>query len=79
MQSIWQSSKNSNKKEKDCSKNDEETAFFSSTTNFFILLNIPELVQLHDSVKEIWEGINKSYVHPVKDQISNMEKTDTYM
>ena len=37
------------------------------------------MVRLHGSVKEIWEGINESYVHPVKDQITIMKKTDTYM
>ena len=45
--------KNSNEREKDCNKNNEENTFFSSTTNFFSLLNMTELVQLHGSVKEI--------------------------
>ena len=41
---------------------------------FFNLLNMPEIVRLHGSVKEIWEGVNESYLHPVKDQITVMEK-----
>ena len=51
----------------------EETTFFSSSTIFFSLLNMPEMVRLHGSVKDIWEGINESYV------ITIMKKTDTYM
>ena len=38
-----------------------------------------EMVRLHGSVKEIWEGINESYVHPVTYQITIMKKTNTYM
>ena len=37
------------------------------------------MVRLHGSVKEPWKGVNKSYVHPVKDQITIMKKTDNYM
>ena len=33
-----------------------------------------EMVRLHGSVKEIWEGINESYVHPVTFQITIMKK-----
>ena len=40
---------------------------------------MPEMVTLHGSVKEIWEGINESFVHHVKDQIIMMKKTNTYM
>ena len=40
---------------------------------------MPEMVRLHRSIREIWEGVNKSYIHPVKDQVTNMKKTDTYM
>ena len=38
-----------------------------------------EMVRLHKSFKEIWECVNESYVHPVKDQITVMKKTNTYM
>ena len=37
------------------------------------------MVALHGSIKKIWEGVNKNYVHPVKEQITAMKKTDTYM
>jgi hypothetical protein len=37
----------------------------------FCLLNMTEMVRLHGSVKEIWEGINESYVHPVTYQINH--------
>ena len=40
---------------------------------------MPEMVRLYGSVKEIWKGINGSYVHPVTDQITTIKKTDTYM
>ena len=40
---------------------------------------MPKMVRLHGNVKEIWEGVNEGYVHPVKDQITVMKKTDTYM
>ena len=40
---------------------------------------MPELIQLHGSVKEIWEGVNENYVPPVTDQIPIMKKTDTYI
>ena len=36
------------------------------------------MVRLHGSVKEMLVGINKSYVHPVEDQII-IKKFDTYM
>ena len=38
---------------------------------------MPEMVRLHGSVKEIWEDVNKSDVHPIKDQIIIMNKTDS--
>ena len=66
-------------KEKWIAAKNKDTALFSSTTNFFSLLNMPDLVQLHGSVEKTWEGINESYGHPVKDQITIMKKTDTYM
>ena len=66
-----------NKREKDAAKN-EETAFFINN-KLFSLLSMPEMVRLNCSVKETWEGITESYVHPVKDQITIIEKTDTYM
>ena len=40
---------------------------------------MPEMVRLYGSVKEICEGINESYVHPDKGQITIIKKTDTYM
>ena len=40
---------------------------------------MPKIVRLHGSVKDICEGNNESYVHPVKYQITIMKKTDTYM
>ena len=56
-----------NKGMKDLHKNIEETAFFSSTPNIFNLFKMFEIVWLHGSVKEIWEGVNEGYVHYVKD------------
>ena len=53
--------------------------FFLSTTNIFSLLNMPEMVLLYGSVKEIWESVDESYVLPAKDQITIRRKTDTYM
>ena len=40
---------------------------------------MPGMAQLHGSVKEIWEGVNENYVHPVNEKINAMKKTDTYM
>ena len=40
---------------------------------------MPEMARLHESIKERWEGVNKSYVHPVKGKINIMKMTDTYM
>ena len=56
----------------------EEKTFFSSITNVFSLHNMPEKVRLHGSVIEIWEGVNESYVHPVRDEITVTKKMDTY-
>ena len=36
-----------------------------------------EMVVFHGSIKEIWEGAND--VHPVKDQITVIKETDTFM
>ena len=68
-----------NKGEKSLGKQIEENTFFSSMTNLFHLLYMTEMVRLHGSVTEIWEGVNKCYVHLIKDQITVMKKTDTYM
>ena len=38
-----------------------------------------EMARLHGCIKEIWKGVNESYVHSVKDQIIVMKKTETYM
>ena len=46
---------------------------------FFSVLNMPEMIKLHGSVNEIWQGLNEGYVHPIKDQITIIKKTDTYM
>ena len=48
----------------------KKNTFFSLTTNFFSLFNMPYMVRLHQSVKEIWEGVNESYGQHVKDQIT---------
>ena len=40
---------------------------------------MPAMVRLHGSVKEMCNGLNESFVHTVKDQITVMEKTDTHM
>ena len=67
-----------NKGEKSCSKKRAKRFIFISN-NVFSVFNMPEMVRLHGSVREIWESINKSYVHPVKDKITVMKNTDTYM
>ena len=70
--------KNRTKERRIAAKNEENT-FFSSTTNFFSLLNVPETVRLHGSVKERWGAVDESYLHRVKDQITVINKSYTYM
>ena len=40
---------------------------------------MPEMVTLHESIKEIWEQDIESCIHPVKDQIIMMQLMDTYV
>ena len=37
------------------------------------------MIRLHGSKKEIWEGVNESYVHLVNDYITVIKKSDTYV
>ena len=60
-------------------KSKNKAAFFDKTTNYFSLLNFPQLILRYKNIHALWEGEREKYIKFAKRFLFSMSSSDTYL
>ncbi len=75
--------KKSNKRKRDQStapkKSKASKPFYTTTSNYFSLLNFGQMIRDNGSLRNCWEGKNESYIQNIKREIIVMRHNDTFL
>ena len=53
--------------------------FYTTTSNYFSLLNFGQMIRDNGSVRNCWEGENESYIQNIKREIIIMRHNETFL